>query len=408
MPYEIGTALDNVDLMDRIIRFVCGYATVGAVGFTGTGDGALTLGGTYPSAGTFPATITENWTITCTAAAANGGTFSVVGSVSGAQASATVGVPYENSFVAFTIADGAIDFQVGDQFTFATTQGAMVAANSEWEFLGKANEQTAGGWMKGPGLAGTDEIFVGLSRYNNPGTDIYNLTLAGSFGFNSGLAFSNQVGFSGAVYMSAWNTTTPYWIVANGQRFVVVAKISTTYHAMHAGKILPYATPSQFGYPVYIAAETETAETRWSLNDFGFRHFTDPGAASSSSQVSGCKFAFPDGAWYGFSNYYPSSGNETVSGLGRYVWPYAGANSSLDDLIKELSTNVDGSYTLLPLILNSNTPSQQVFGEIDGCYYVGGFNNAAENIIQIDGVDYLVVQNINRTLRHHYWALKLA
>lgn len=77
---------------------------------TGTGDGTLTGISTGASA------VNENWTITCKTAATNGGVFSVVGSVSGAKADATVGSPYNNGFIAFTINDGGTDFVVGDKF----------------------------------------------------------------------------------------------------------------------------------------------------------------------------------------------------------------------------------------------------------------------------------------------------
>ncbi|MDP2645832.1 MAG: invasin domain 3-containing protein [Desulfobacterales bacterium] len=70
-------------------------------------------------------TLDENWTVVGTAAAVNGGTFSVTGSVSGLQTNTvTVGAPYvsDNAEVAFTIADGSTDFVVGDTFTFRTTR----------------------------------------------------------------------------------------------------------------------------------------------------------------------------------------------------------------------------------------------------------------------------------------------
>lgn len=65
----------------------------------------------------------EIWTITCTAAIANSGTFSVTGSISGAQAAATVGTFYDNGIISFLIQDGSVDFAVSDVFTLSTTNG---------------------------------------------------------------------------------------------------------------------------------------------------------------------------------------------------------------------------------------------------------------------------------------------
>ena len=78
--------------------------------YSGTGDGGLSDVTLPPSAQD------EIWTLTCTAAAVDGGTFSVTGSVQGAQADATVGVPYDNGLLGFTIFDAAADYLVGDEF----------------------------------------------------------------------------------------------------------------------------------------------------------------------------------------------------------------------------------------------------------------------------------------------------
>lgn len=59
--------------------------------------------------------VAETWTITAT----NATTFSVVGSVSGAKASATVNQAYNNTFIAFNIKTGSIAFIAGDSFTFS-------------------------------------------------------------------------------------------------------------------------------------------------------------------------------------------------------------------------------------------------------------------------------------------------
>lgn len=128
MPYQIGTAANHVDLLDRIVRFVGGYASFSAPAFTGTGTGQLLNIDTYPG------TVTETWTVTCTATAIDGGTFSVVGAVSGAQADAVVGANYDNGKVRFNLTDGSVNFQLGDQFVFTTTAGAM-GASERWEVI---------------------------------------------------------------------------------------------------------------------------------------------------------------------------------------------------------------------------------------------------------------------------------
>jgi hypothetical protein len=63
------------------------------------------------------------YTLTCTAESADAGTFSVLDPNGIYLADATVGVAYSGP-ISFTIADGAEDFDIGDTFTIAVTEGA--------------------------------------------------------------------------------------------------------------------------------------------------------------------------------------------------------------------------------------------------------------------------------------------
>ena len=76
-------------------------------------------------------------------------------------------------------------------------------------------------------------------------------------------------------------------------------------------------------------------------------------------------------------------------------------------LLRSLRNNADGTYTPMPLIVQGLLPSPEIYMELDGCYYVSGFNNAAETIITIDGIQHLVVPNIFRSDRWGYWLLRL-
>ena len=68
--------------------------------------------------------LSEYWTVECKTAAVGGGTFSVTGTVSGAQADYDIsaGVYAVADVLSFTITAGSTDFAVGDQFAFATTR----------------------------------------------------------------------------------------------------------------------------------------------------------------------------------------------------------------------------------------------------------------------------------------------
>jgi len=81
---------------------------------TATADGDNVGDGTISAVVAIEDTPTEIFTLTCIAEAGDGGTFSVVGSVSGAQDDLTVAVEYDNSIFVVTVADGAEDWDEGD------------------------------------------------------------------------------------------------------------------------------------------------------------------------------------------------------------------------------------------------------------------------------------------------------
>lgn len=82
--------------------------------------------GTITSIDTKPfATVTENWTLTCTTGGGSGtALFSVVGSVSGSVGPATDGTEFQTNTggVKFTIRAGTIDWSIGDAITFTTSK----------------------------------------------------------------------------------------------------------------------------------------------------------------------------------------------------------------------------------------------------------------------------------------------
>jgi hypothetical protein len=86
--------------------------TAGVPSFTGVGNGTMGSVGVNQTAG-----IAETWTITATSPTV----FSVTGFTSGVQAPATVGVPYNNGIISFTITAGGTAFTVGATFTFVIT-----------------------------------------------------------------------------------------------------------------------------------------------------------------------------------------------------------------------------------------------------------------------------------------------
>lgn len=288
---------------------------------------------------------------------------------------------------------------------FLTTD--MLPAGERWTPLrwttDAANKELI---LQAPGLAGTEQIFCGVRTYENPTAGYYMWDLNGYIGFDAANPFYAQPGtLAGWLpMMSLWNGAIPYWFVANGRRCVVVAKISTVYQAMYLGLMLPYATPGQYPYPLLIGgAMTGQRGHNYSVTGANHRHFTDPGEDAQNNPNTACMLRGPSGAWLPSQNVYYGNPEYRYDGP-RPMWPMNyGALGNLREA-------PDGSYVLMPIVLtqyNAGT-DHDLFGELDGCYWVSGFNNAAENLINVAGVDHLVVQNVYRTTVRDYWALRLA
>lgn len=404
MPVEIGTASGHLDLLHRLQRFVCGHGTWSAAPqFTGDGPGAIN------DIATAPATVTETWSLTCTNADIPGEEiWAVTGSVTGATTDATTGTAYDNGLIEFLIT--GTGYVVGDVFTWEVTQGLMSAAGSAWELLGAgldgAFDQDY--YLRAPGLTGTEEIYMNIAAYQSAANDYYNWKVAGAIGFESTFTFDGQPGRSPDAYTLLWQSETPYWFVANGQRVIVVAKISTTYQVMYLGKILPYGTPNQFPYPVLVAATTSRSEQRWSSNDTHESLIFNPGLGSH--------LYVGDVGWREVRNRDGSNTNSTWRTQYLQLFPTHQQGLGKEDdrdpgwSGPQIQPAPDGTYTLLPLIplcTNSGYAGINQFGELDGIYWVTGTANASENIVSVDGADHLVVQNMSRTNWTEYGAVRL-
>jgi len=246
------------------------------------------------------------------------------------------------------------------------TQG-MTPANERWSVLRWNPGPPAELVLQGPGLAGTDQINVGIRSV--AGADYGNWELRGYVAWNPALPFDGQYKQSNARYAMLMASAMRYWIVANGRRIVMVAKTGTHYEMMHLGLFLPYATPAQYQYPLLVAGS--------------YDHYVR--YSDTTNRHSFTKRMFSQRS----SNYYTPAGDWKAD---PYIWP---------DNIGDMRECPDGSYPLLPVIIDG-------LGEIDGVYVVPGYNNASENTITVAGVNYLVVQNVSRTGYNDYSAVKLA
>lgn len=274
--------------------------------------------------------------------------------------------------------------------------------------LGAGNNWTTDRWtggneliVHGPGT-GSEAIYLAISAYGNVGGDYYNWDVRGCTGYVSGNAYNAQPSVTQNHELLLWNSSIPYWFIANAGRVIVVAKVSTVYEIMYAGKFLPYGTPSQYPYPVFIGACHSTPNTRWSDTTRGHTFPVNPAGSTTDSNAT----AFlPDNSQKALSHITANgaSGNDEAG-----VWPWRYRAASTTSEFTYLDNNPDGTYPILPAIICMESPSIAMLGELDGVAWVSGYSNAAENTVTVGADTYLVVQNTFRTSRDAYCAIKLA
>jgi hypothetical protein len=269
--------------------------------------------------------------------------------------------------------------------TFAAANGWVVLEQSETRV-----------YLKGTGLAGLDEIYCGVETYEDPVNGRYNWNLVGSWGYRAGRDLnaqpvSSNSGLAAYVAGHFWNTAIPYWMVCTPRRIIMAAKVGTTYQTIHLGLINPPATEGQYPYPLFIGGSLCGASATALA-----KNYSDTMAAFwSTSNTTRGRLSVPGGAWGWLGN-----------GTGTPLNPYVSTSFLSSVYEATMLTGLDGSYLLEPVSLVADS-GPKIFGTIDGLVRVTGYNNTAENIITVAGVNYLVLPDGSRSGAGDFCALRL-
>lgn len=281
------------------------------------------------------------------------------------------------------------------------------------------------------------KFYFGIQSYEDPGSSVYGWDLKGFTGFDDGspvgsVLFADQPDASPSAYVPLANSSMDYWIWANERRVIMVIKTGTSYQWLYAGFMSPFATESEYPYPMVIMGSSHTNTYEFSSNAVDFSTGCYPCGDSNQTTITTATAPiwqrFTDGAWYPIKNGY-KSGSALNYLYYRNMWPmkpysqsyYLPQNAAPTDtfaLWDQFYHNTQGgtppSYlvqtpgspdpitSLWPLTIMWNTPSMQISGEMDGIYWIhnnGGITS--EDEIWDYGVSpaqrYLVFQNIHRT-----------
>lgn len=331
----------------------------------------------------------------------------------------------------------------------AFTSGS--AANAPAFMTEFTNFVTSNGWdqvwnsadstefvLRGTGTLGGHSVYVGLRMAFDNSNRVYLLFIRGLSGYTaSAVELGDHPGASNEVAIFLDGEPMGYWFVANERRIIIVAKLSTVYQTAYMGLFLPYALPTTYPDPVFIAGcrggqdpmVTTWRSTNWSHTSMLWPSSGDAIQGSNPSawllDPTGEWLCFPDlGGRFGDRKHcsmMPMRGgaNSSMFGeslqLGDYVTN--GGPIGMDNLIASLSPFLGtGGYGLIPLspvsanyydLALGGATTTQTFGVLDGVYACPGFDNSSENIITLNGVPHLVVQDVFRTSFSSYMAIKL-
>lgn len=287
--------------------------------------------------------------------------------------------------------------------------------------------------VRGPGAGAGKQVFVSVKTQAGAIAGYYSWELRGAVDYDSGAAWGAQLGQSPtSCYLNLWSSSITYWFFVNDRRFIVVAKCSTNYMSAHCGFILPWGTPADYPFPLYIAGDFYELQP-YSYSYAARRMFVDPGnyTQTPGDARAGGYARTATGVWYPIGNHSRSANNNYPQAYSKgqrgISWPYHaggsyglslgaqyyphfwnGGTGSVDAAyaFEALVPTQQGERPLLPVMLCPG--DQSPLGVLDGVYCTGGTGLATEQLISIGARDFRVFQNIARNSPDDFFCVEEA
>jgi hypothetical protein len=277
-------------------------------------------------------------------------------------------------------------------------------------------------FTQGPGAGAGKRVHVEIRTEANTGTSIYSWRLRGATGYIAGAGEGLNPGASPIPsYFNLWQNSITYWFFVNDRRFMVVAKMSTSYSTMHAGFFLPWATPNAYPFPLYIGG-TYNIAAAYNVSNSAHRFFADPGGglAQASAHVR-----LPNGVWIPALNNDSTGNNDDAHGLGRaayaFTWPFSVGHGratahtyfhigvpqigqSSGGVLDNIVATRQNEYGIFPIMICPS--SEPPLGVFDGAFCVPGQGLVAEQAIATGGRNFTLFQNIARSSGNDFIALE--
>ena len=296
----------------------------------------------------------------------------------------------------------------------ATTSGTADGAGDLWEIMLAFVQEN--GWsildreaqqvdvqttidcvqLKGEDLSGQGAIYVHMIYRAQTTSDIYAFEMEGSAGYlpgsdvkQYGLNPQNSyrdVGTNTAVIVRTPLHRNPieYWLTASPRRFMGAFRHNDRWGGLYCGFVLPYGTPAQWPYPLWIAGNNlSTNDYKTVLNGCPF---------GASAVISGMLYC-PSGRWQPtpLPSSYPAGGRN----YGISMWPYRldPARVRLPYYKPMVDKNGVERYALMnQIFFCANANEYGTFGEPDGLCHVTSWGASGGDVLSVNSQNWLLVQ----------------
>lgn len=282
--------------------------------------------------------------------------------------------------------------------TAATTEGWTVKENTTSGYT-----VDGGAILYNTGLAGADDIYVGLYAANSAAPYF---KLQGYTNYEAGYSFDTQAGAipSPVPIVPLSVNNMPYWVTVNDQRICGVIKVNNgIYESFYLGLTLPSTFPEKMPYPLFVGGGANLTSILISDTSSNHSAFWQAYGNNIATFLNGGVWL--DGSLSGLRDY------STGLHCSPYGYPYRGTQA--DDYYPlfrpYVGKNMDGTFPTFPIALCYQDTTVPVYcGDLDGWRAIkaqaGDLNS--EDTITIGADTYYVFNNTFRTSDHNYILLK--
>jgi len=276
--------------------------------------------------------------------------------------------------------------------------------------------------LQGPGNAGADEIYIGFMGIRDTDAVSFSWHLSAATGFGTLLDYADQPGFSYTqpneipAFISLSGGAIECWFHITPRSLKGICRMGTTYTNFITGFLNPYATPTEYPYPIYIGGSTGKWNELFATSGVAHSGLSDPKAseATGGNARGNAGLRTTAGSWADVHNWEDNGSGSKQQDLERNVYPAGALGGGLtfqpseDEFLPSVTQN---NWDQLipsngfPISLNAHlfpsqdsggdqtnlfatyvweqTPTFTIFGELDDVFWGSTIGN---NIVSEDRV----------------------